>query len=498
MISIEYILLGIAVLLLVSIFASKASGRVGVPALLLFLAVGMLAGSEGPGRIDFDNAYLAQTLGVVALVFILFAGGIETEWKSVRPVLGKALALSTVGVLLTALLVGLFAKFVLGFSFLSGVLLGAIVSSTDAAAVFVVLRSRSVSLKGQLRPLLELESGSNDPMAVFLTIGLTSLLANPSYSLVSLVPMFFQQMAVGGLLGYALGRGMALVINRIRLEYEGLYTVLLLALVMLTYGASSSLGGNGFLAVYLSGLVLGRYDFIHKQSLIRFHDGVAWLMQIAMFLTLGLLVFPSRLLPVMGTGLLVSLFLMLVARPVSVFLTMYFTDLKWRELLMISWVGLRGAVPIILATFPLLGGVPHAEVIFNLVFFIVITSVLLQGTTLPLVARLLKVDAPMEIERPLELVDAEGLKARSKMVEIRIPGDSPATGKQIVELGLPKEALVLLIDRGDEFLMPRGSTQLEAGDTMLLLADKHSRDEVRDILGSPHRTETGAEEMKEE
>lgn len=497
MISIEYILLGIAVLLLLSIFASKASGRVGVPALLLFLAVGMLAGSEGPGGIHFEDAYLAQTLGVVALVFILFAGGIETEWKSVRPVLGKALALSTVGVLLTALLVGLFAKFVLGFSFLSGVLLGAIVSSTDAAAVFVVLRSKSVSLKGQLRPLLELESGSNDPMAVFLTIGLTSLLANPSFSFVSLVPMFFQQMAVGGLLGYAMGRGMALVINRIRLEYEGLYTVLLLALVVLTYGASSSLGGNGFLAVYLSGLVLGRYDFIHKQSLIRFHDGVAWLMQIAMFLTLGLLVFPSRLLPVMGTGLLVSLFLMLVARPVSVFLTMYFTDLKWRELLMISWVGLRGAVPIILATFPLLGGVPQAEMIFNLVFFIVITSVLLQGTTLPLVARLLKVDLPMDVERPLELVDAEGLKARTKMVEIRIPGDSPATGKRIVELGLPKEALVLLIDRGDEFVMPRGSTQLEAGDTMLVLADKQSRDEVRDILGSPHGTETGDEKMTE-
>ena len=479
-------------MVVLSIVASMLSSRLGVPALLIFLGIGMLAGSEGPGGIHFEDASIAQTLGVVALVFILFAGGVETEWQSVRPVLGKALALSTVGVFLTALLVGLFAKFVLGFTFLGGLLLGAIVSSTDAAAVFAVLRSRGASLKGQLRPLLELESGSNDPMAVFLTIGLTGLLANSSFSKLGLVPMFFQQMAVGGLLGYALGRAIAMVINRIRLEYEGLYTVLSLALVMLTYGASSALGGNGFLAVYLAGLVLGRYDFIHKQSLIRFHDGVAWLMQIAMFLTLGLLVFPSRLLPVMGTGLLVSLFLMLVARPVSVILTMYFTDLKWREVFMVSWVGLRGAVPIILATFPLLAGVPQAEMIFNLVFFIVITSVLLQGTTLPLVARALKVDAPMM--EPLELVDAEGLKARSKMVEIRIPGDSPAAGKQIVDLGLPKEALVLLIDRGDEFVMPRGSTQLEAGDTMLVLADKQSRDEVREILGSAHRTETGGEE----
>jgi cell volume regulation protein A len=217
-------------------------------------------------------------------------------------------------------------------------------------------------------------------------------------------------------------------------------------------------------------------------------------MQIAMFLTLGLLVFPSHLQPVMGTGLLVSLFLMVVARPASVFLTMFFTDLKWRELLMISWVGLRGAVPIILATFPLLAGVPQAEMIFNLVFFIVITSVLLQGTTLPLVARLLRVDAPMDIERPVEVVDAEELRARNKMVEIRIPGDSPAAGKRIVELGLPKEALVLLIDRGDEVVTPRGSTHIEAGDTMLVLADKQSRDRVREILGSPHRTETGPEE----
>nr|MBA3715657.1 potassium/proton antiporter [Pyrinomonadaceae bacterium] len=313
MFAIEYILTGVAVLLLLSILASKASGRLGVPALLLFLAVGMLAGSEGPGGIPFDDAYAAQFLGVVALVFILFAGGLDTAWEDVRPVFGKAVALSTVGVLVTAALVGLFAWGVLGFSPLAGLLLGAIVSSTDAAAVFAVLRARSVGLKGEIKPLLELESGSNDPMAVFLTAGLTGLLVNQNSSVIGLIPMFFQQMALGTALGYGLGRGMVFVINRMRLEYEGLYPVFTLALVVLTYGATASLGGNGFLAVYIAGLVMGNNDFIHKQSLIRFHDGLAWLMQIAMFLTLGLLVFPSRLVPIVGVGLLVALFLMFVA-----------------------------------------------------------------------------------------------------------------------------------------------------------------------------------------
>ncbi len=484
MIPIEYILLGTAILLLLSVIASRASGRIGVPSLLIFLGLGMLAGSEGPGGIHFENAYIAQYLGVVALIFILFAGGIETEWARVRPVLGKALTLSTLGVLLTALLLGLFVTGALGFSLLEGMLLGAIVSSTDAAAVFAVLRSRSVGLKGDIKPLLELESGSNDPMAVFLTIGLTGLLLNPALSIFSLIPGFLQQMAVGALVGYLMGRLMVFTVNRIQLEYEGLYPVLTLALVMLAYGATSTLGGNGFLAVYVAALVMGNRDFIHKQSLIRFHDGLAWLTQIAMFLTLGLLVFPSRILPVIGIGLVVSLFLIFVARPVSVFLSMGFTKMKWREITMVSWVGLRGAVPIILATFPLLAGVPQAEMIFNLVFFIVLTSVLLQGTTLPLVAKLLGVDAPLESKRlyPLEFVPTEGFKVKNEMVEILVPHDSRVVGKRILELKLPREALVLLLGRRDEFLVPKGGTVLEAGDTMLVLADKQARAKVHSIV----------------
>jgi potassium/hydrogen antiporter len=485
LISFEYILLAVGALLLVSIVASKASGRLGVPSLLLFLVVGMLAGSEGPGGIPFDDAYLAQSVGVVALVLILYSGGLETNWADVRAVLSKAAALSTLGVLLTALVVGLFAAWWLGFTLLEGLLLGAIISSTDAAAVFSVLRARSVGLKGEIRPLLEVESGSNDPMAVFLTVGLTGVLANPGASILGLVPSFFQQMALGALLGYGLGRAMVWVINRVRLEYDGLYPVLSLALVLLTYALTASIGGNGFLAVYLAGLVMGEHDFIHKRSLGRFHDGLAWLMQITMFLVLGLLVFPSRLVPVIGAGVALSLVLMLVARPLGVFLTLAFARAGWREKAMVSWVGLRGAVPIILATFPLLAGLPQAETIFNLVFFIVLTSVLLQGTSLPWVARRLGVDTPLAQRRsyPLEFVQTGGFRTASEMVEVPLAENSPAAGRRIVALGLPKEALVLLVARGDEFIVPRGDTKLEAGDRLLVLADERARAAVGEVVG---------------
>jgi len=393
---IEYLLLGASVLLFLSVIASKASGHTGVPALLLFLAIGMLAGSDGPGGIHFDDPWLAQSLGVVALTFILFAGGLDTDWRATRGMLWNGLALSTVGVGITAALIGWFATALLEVSWVEGLLIGSIVSSTDAAAVFAVLRSKHVSLRGPLKPLLELESGSNDPMAVFLTLGLIGLLTGKTGSAGDLVPMFVRQMALGAALGYGIGKLMVLLVNRLRLEHEGLYPVLTLSLVLFTYGASTWLGGNGFLAAYLAGLRMGHSDFTHKRSLMRFHDSVAWLMQIVMFLTLGLQVFPSQLVPIVGVGLLLSLFLMVCARPISVMVTLSFARFSLREKLMVSWVGLRGAVPIILATFPLLAGVPRANLMFNLVFFIVLTSVLLQGTSIPLVARWLKVDAPLQ------------------------------------------------------------------------------------------------------
>ncbi len=477
--AIEPILFAAALLLLFGIIVSKAATRTGIPALLLFLALGMLAGSEGVGGIYFDDAWLAQSVGVTALAFILFAGGFETNWPTIRPLLGRGISLATLGVMLTALIIGALAVLALGFSWREGLLLGAIVSSTDAAAVFSVLRARGVGLKKGLAPLIELESGSNDPMAVLLTLGLIRLLVEPSTSLVSLLLMFVRQIVVGALLGYTISRLSVLLINRLRLDYDGLYPVLSLTLVLFTYAATSLLGGNGFLAVYLAGLVLGQHDFIHKRSLMRFHDGLAWLMQIAMFLTLGLLVFPSRLIPIMGVGLLVSAVLIFVARPISVFLSLAAARMTRAEKALVSWVGLRGAAPIILATFPLVAGLPQADNLFNVVFFVVLTSVLIQGTTIPLVARWLGVAAPSPSRpgQPLEFAPTASLS--SKLVDVTLPPTSAAVGKQIVDLRLPREALVVLLRRDDEYRIPHGGTLLQAGDTLTILVDKSALNHVR-------------------
>jgi cell volume regulation protein A len=432
----------------------------------------MLAGSEGPGGIPFSDPVTAQFVGVLALAFILFAGGMDTESRTLSAVIWQGISLSTLGVLITAVVVGWAATHVLEVTFVEGMLLGAIVSSTDAAAVFAVLRSQSISLKGTTKPLLELESGSNDPMAVFLTTGVISLLAGESDGLLTLIPMFVLQMVVGAALGLALGRGAVFVINWLRLESEGLYPVFTLALVLFTYGATAVLGGNGFLAVYLAGITMGNSAFIHKRSIMRFHNGIAWLMQMVMFLVLGLLVFPSRLVPVAGVSLAMALVLVLVARPVAVFIGLASARVRLRQKILISWVGLRGAVPIVLATFPYLAGVPQAELYFNVVFFIVLTSVLLQGTSIPTAARLLHLDAPLPARRqyPIEFVPTT--KTESNLVELQVPPVSPVIGRRIMDLGLPRSVLIVLIGRADGFLAPRGSTVIQPGDTLLVLADK--------------------------
>ena len=482
MILIEHVLLIVALLLLFGILASKISSALGVPALLLFLLIGMLAGSEGPGGIPFDDPVLAQWMGILALAFILFAGGLDTDWKSVSRVAWQGLSLATLGVFLTAVLVGWFATFALGFSWLEGLLLGSIVSSTDAAAVFAILRYQSIGLKGRIRPLLELESGSNDPMAVFLTIGMIRLMNEPTASFFDLFVMFALQMGIGAALGYVIGRAAIWAINRIKLEAEGLYPVVTIAVVFFAYAGTTLLQGNGFLAVYLAGIVMGNGEFIQKRTLIRFHDGLAWLMQIAMFLVLGLLVFPSRIWPVAGVAIAVALFVMFIARPAAVFLSLLFAKIRLRSKVLISWIGLRGAVPIILATFPAVADIPNANMYFHVVFFIVITSVLFQGTSIQLVARWLGLDAPLLAKRqyPLEFVPTT--KTDSDLQEIKIPDNSPIVGKRIMDLHLPESALAVLINRGDDFIAPRGGTVLERGDTLLVLASKKDFPEVRSIV----------------
>lgn len=483
--TLELVLVGIAVLFLVSIIANKFAERLGVPALLIFLVVGMLAGSEGPGGIPFDDPALAQTVGIVALAYILFSGGFDTRWEEVRPVLWQGIALSTVGVVLTALLLGGFAVLVLGFSPLTALLLGAVVSSTDAAAVFSVLRMARARLKGHMRPLLEFESGSNDPMAVLLTTGVISLILTPGASVFSLVPMFVQQMAVGGLMGYGLGMVVVYLINRLKLESEGLYPVFTFTMVPLTYGLTVLLGGNGFIAVYIAGLVVGNSVIVYKKSLIRFHDGIAWLMQILMFLALGLLVYPSALVSAAVPGMLTALFLLLVARPAAVMVTLLPWKMPVREKALVSWVGLRGAVPIILATYPLVAGVPGAETIFNMVFFIVLVSALVHGTSIPSVAGWLGLAAPVTETRRLSHELEADPDARSALLDLVVPPGASSVGRQVVDLGLPKGALIILIQKGADRFVPSGSTVVEAGDSLLLLTTDDLAGAVRATLLDP-------------
>ena len=479
--SAENILLLGSLLLFLSIIASKTSFKLGIPTLVLFLVVGMLAGSDGVGGIHFYDPKLAQFLGVVALTFILFSGGLETNWESIRPILWQGLSLSTLGVFITALVLGLFSSYILNYTLYEGLLLGAIVSSTDAAAVFSILRSKSVGLKGNLRPTLEFESGSNDPMAYFLTIGMIYLISNPDASLMSLLPKFFTGMILGGICGFAFGKMMIWIINQIRLDIDGLYPVLILALVFFTFSFTDFIGGNGFLSVYIAAIILGNSNFLHKKSLIKFYDGQAWLMQIVMFLTLGLMVYPSQIVPVIGDGILISAFLMLIARPVAVFISLvFFPQLSVRKKLFISWVGLRGAVPIILSTYALIAGIPVAGNIFNLVFFISVSSVLLQGTSLSTVAKWLHLSVPEKLKRKfpldLELKDS----SNSELMELDISDTSPAVGKPVMELNLPKSAMIVLIHRGGKYVTANGATIIEPKDHLLIMAD--SKKTVNKVL----------------
>jgi cell volume regulation protein A len=468
--TIDNILLIGSILLFISILAGKTSFRLGVPTLVLFLVVGMLAGSDGIGKISFDNPGVAQLIGIIALNFILFSGGFETDWASVKPVFGQALSLSILGVLLTAVILGVFVWLVTDFTIYEGLLLGSIVSSTDAAAVFSILRSKKLALKGHIRPTLEFESGSNDPMAYILMIVFLGLVGNSEKSFWPVLYLFFRQLLIGGAFGFLFGYAGKLIINRIRLDYEGLYPALTITLMLLTYSITASLGGNGFLAVYLSALYLGNQELLHKRTVMKMYDGFAWLMQIILFVTLGLLVFPSRIVPVIGIGVLISVFLILVARPLAVFICLAPFRLKRRVKLFISWVGLRGAVPIVFATFPLMAGIEKADMIFNIVFFISLSSVLVQGTLIPKMARWLHVALPARVKTimPADILLSEPLN--SEMAEVTVSSDSPSSGMKIIDLGFPQNARIALLRRGDKYLIPDGQTIIMPEDKLILIA----------------------------
>lgn len=383
----EAALLGVGATLLFSIVASKLVNKLGIPVLLLFLAIGMVAGSDGLGGIWFSDAHLAHEIGAVALALILFAGGMDLDWSFSKRYIGPAASLATVGVAVTALAVGFVAWKFLGLGAREGVLLGSIVASTDAAAVFAALNQGSSRLSKNLTSILEMESGSNDPTAIFLTLMLVGTLSGDKTSLWVSALKFVWQMSLGGFGGWLVGRGAVLLMRRLRLDFEGMYHGVSIAVVLIAFGGVALLGGNEFLAVYVAGIAFGNGEFRQKKGLRRFHDGVAWLMQIALFVVLGLLVFPSQLPPVLIPGLVISAVLMFVARPLGTFIALAPFGMKRAEMTLVSWSGLRGAVPIVLATFPWIKGLPRAQEYFHLVFAVVILSALLQGTTIPLLAR---------------------------------------------------------------------------------------------------------------
>jgi cell volume regulation protein A len=482
MLHLETLFLTLSTLVIISILIAKISNNIGVPVLLLFLGVGMFAGSEGPGGIYFDDASLAQTIGIIALILILFSGGLDTKWNIVKPVLWPSLSLATIGVLLTTITIALFVNWVFKLPILISLLLGAIISSTDAAAVFSIIGTRNLKLKGNITPLLELESGSNDPMAVFLTISLLELITDTHDSYATLAFNFVKEMGIGLILGIGLGKGTAYIINKLKFPVEGFYTVFALAAAIFIYALTTILHGSGFLAVYLAGMMLSYHNIVHKKNIFRFFDGLAWLSQVVMFLTLGLLVFPSQILPAFRAELIISLFLIFIARPIGVFISLIGSEFKFKEKLFISWVGLRGAVPIILATFPMIEGIKEAQWIFNVVFFIVLTSALLQGWTIPFIAKFLKLDSPKEIlvKSPSEFSHLDEIDR--EIVFLTVSSIPSLHKKALVEIKELKGSLIVTVKRNNLFFVPSGGTILEEGDEIQVLADKEQIPQLKALF----------------
>ncbi len=472
-------------LFFMSLVAGTLSEKIKVPALILFLAIGMLAGVDGPGGLDFSDANAANQVGSFALAFILFSGGFQTKWSDVKPIVTQGVVLSTLGVLLTAIFAALIIFMLPQFNFKDAFLLGAIISSTDAAAVFSILRTQKVGLQGTLKPLLEFESGSNDPMAVFLTLTALSWLSTPDVPVIELAIKFVVQMLAGGAMGFLMGRFACYMIQRLEVANEALYPVWGICIVLTTFGITETVYGNGYLAVYVCGIVMCEGDFLYKYSLQKFHDGFAWLMQIIMFLVLGLLVNPKELInfSVINVGLLISFALMFVARPLAVFIGSLFSRYNFREKLFVSWTGLRGAVPIILATYPLTDGHPQAKYMFNLIFFVVLTSVMLQGKTLAYVAKLLKLDAVVREAKTYPLAfDITPGSGSEETREVDIMPEAAVVGHTVSELKFPEGVAILLINRGSKFLIPKGNTVLKADDTLLLFGEREKLSDVEENL----------------
>lgn len=478
MITAENILLVGSVLIFTSILISKTGYRFGIPTLLLFLLVGMAFGSDGLG-IQFNSASDAQFIGMMALSIILFSGGMDTRYSDIKPVLKQGILLSTVGVLVTTLLTGLFIYFLsnhtqanIELTLLVSLLLAATMSSTDSASVFSLLRSQRMNLKYNLRPMLELESGSNDPMAYMLTIVLIQVIGSGSnFDIVIILKDLFLQFLFGGVLGYAFGKFSVWLINKIELSNSSLYPILLLSIIFITFTLTDLVKGNGYLAVYIAGMIVGNARLAYRKETNTFMNGLTWLFQIIMFLTLGLLVNPHEMIDIAVTALLIGIFIILIARPVSVFLCLLpFKGISNKARIFISWVGLRGAVPIIFATYPVIAQIPGSNQLFNTVFFITLLSLIIQGMTISKMARWLKLDLPEEkegnefgVELPEEI--------DTHLNDITLTEDMLTVGNRLADMNIPKGTLVMLIKRGNEFIIPNGQIELHAGDKLLVMSE---------------------------
>ena len=477
MITAENILLIGSILIFISI-------RFGIPTLLLFLLVGMFFGSDGLG-IQFHSAKDAQFIGMIALSIILFTGGMDTRFREIKPILTQGILLSTVGVLLTTLLTGWFIYYLschtqadIHVTLLAGMLLAATMSSTDSASVFSLLRSQRMNLKENLRPMLELESGSNDPMAYMLTIVLIQVIGSGTdLNIGTIARDLLIQFFFGGIIGYVSGKFGVWLLNKINLPNTSLYPILLLSIVFITFTTTDLLKGNGYLAVYIAGVIVGNAKLTSRKDILTFMDGLTWLVQIIMFIALGLLVNPHEMIDIAGVGLLIGIFMIIVARPASVFLCLLpFRNLSYRARIFVSWVGLRGAVPIIFATYPVIAQIPGSNQLFNIVFFITLLSLIIQGMSISCMARWLKLDMPQPkegnefgVELPEEI--------DTQLNDLTLTQEMLAEGNRLTHIDLPKGTLVMLVKRGNEFIIPNGQTELQEGDKLLLISENKEKEQ---------------------
>lgn len=472
-----YGFLFVSILLFVAVLASKTSGRLGVPALIFFLLIGWAFGPHVLDIFRLDDLSWLRQVGIIALSLILFSGGMDTNLGAVRPVIWRSVSLATVGVLVTAIVTAIAAYFLLPLTPAQAFLLGAIVSSTDAAAVFSVLRSRNMELKYRLRPMLEFESGSNDPMALLLTTVAIAWLMGEEASPGMIALQLILQLLIGAGVGLLFGWLALKLVNKISLQYEGLFSVLILSFAMFTYSFTEWVYGNGLLAVYLLGIVLGNNPFMHKQSTMKFFDGLAWVMQILIFVSLGVILNPASIFQHTLQGLLLAVVLIFIARSAGVFASLLpFRGIQFRSKLFLIWGGLKGAAPLVFALYPILafkdGSANHdvSLAILNIVYFIVLLSVLLQGTTLAQVAKWLHLAIPMGEKTFYPLAIEQRQNFRSLLEEIYIPEGCYAHGKTLIELNLPTDVLIVLISRNDQFIMPNGATKILEKDKLLVMA----------------------------